>query len=949
MERKKAAPRKRTAWIVSHTHWDREWRYPIWETRCLLVDFFDELIELLENGAYPSFLLDGQTIPVPDYLEIRPEMEERIRKLVREERLLIGPWYTLPDEYPVDGEALVRNLLRGTRLAKEYGSVLKAGYTPFGWGQSAQLPQIYAGFGLDIALIGKRVSKERAPYAEFLWRAPDGSELLSTRFGKIGRQNFYFTVHLPALFGVEYMGPEWVYRWERGDTIWHRADPDRMEQDHQVIRPPDRWYPEMITPERLELAWESTRDSLLPDDRLMMNGCDYTAAQRFFPEMLQRINEIDPDPDREWVHVSLYEYLDVMREKLDRSRLPIVEGELRDGPAAPLTGNALTTRLYIKRRNRRAQNALIRFAEPLAGAASIVLGAEYPDRLLAIAWDLLLQCHPHDSINGVTQDKTALDVEDRLRQVEEIAETIGERATQELVRRIDTRQFDEQDVLLVVFNPLPEPRREVVEAWIDVPYEHDENDFEPYPFVDPQIVDAGGRPVPTQAQGARVQRMPVAELHTRAFPFPCMRHRVFFDTGDMPACGYKIFRVTFPDTSEERGVAWAGSIARTGTLLRRPEVMENEFLRVEMNPDGTFDLVSKELGKTFRNLNAYEDRGELGDYWINRRPMDDRVISSRGCAARIWAEESGPVCTTLVSEVALPIPRHGDRLADRRGDDIEDLTIRTAVTLRAGSRMAEVTVEFENRHEDHFLRAIFPTDLGGAESADAGGHFIVDRRPVRGQGPSAEALWPDMTTLPMNGFVDLSDGTDGIAFLSPDLTEYGVLEGGEGVVALSLLRAVRNWLCTETRIGSGYPSQKGGQCLGRHRIRYAILPHAGTWKDADIPAEADRFAVRPRIVQTGRNEGTLPAEPTSLFAIDNPKLRFSALKRAEERDTWIVRVHNPGPEEVSGTIRFARPIGRAWRTMLNEERETELPLDKDGGIAVSAPPYRIVTIEIEPA
>ena len=35
----------KTAHIIPHSHWDREWRYPIWENRSLLVDFMDELLK----------------------------------------------------------------------------------------------------------------------------------------------------------------------------------------------------------------------------------------------------------------------------------------------------------------------------------------------------------------------------------------------------------------------------------------------------------------------------------------------------------------------------------------------------------------------------------------------------------------------------------------------------------------------------------------------------------------------------------------------------------------------------------------------------------------------------------------------------------------------------------------------------------------------------------------
>ena len=165
--------------VITHTHWDREWRYPLWQTREMLVGCLDLFLDILDRDPdYRGFLLDGQAVPIEDYLQIRPENQQRIEKAVREGRLFIGPWYTLPDEHPVSGECLVRNLLKGNRAAERFGGALDVGYTVFGWGQTAQLPQIYAGFGIDTILFGKRVNAERAPDSEFTWEAPDGTRAL---------------------------------------------------------------------------------------------------------------------------------------------------------------------------------------------------------------------------------------------------------------------------------------------------------------------------------------------------------------------------------------------------------------------------------------------------------------------------------------------------------------------------------------------------------------------------------------------------------------------------------------------------------------------------------------------------------------------------------------------------------------------------------------------------
>jgi alpha-mannosidase len=59
----------RTFVVVSHTHWDREWYQPFEEFRARLVRMMDSLLDLLERDPeYRHFVLDGQTVPVDDYL-----------------------------------------------------------------------------------------------------------------------------------------------------------------------------------------------------------------------------------------------------------------------------------------------------------------------------------------------------------------------------------------------------------------------------------------------------------------------------------------------------------------------------------------------------------------------------------------------------------------------------------------------------------------------------------------------------------------------------------------------------------------------------------------------------------------------------------------------------------------------------------------------------------------
>ena len=179
--------------IIAHTHWDREWYMSFEEHRVYLVRFMDKLIETLESK--PDFLhfhLDGQYIIIDDYLEIRPQMRERLLKLIKSGRIQIGPFYILQDEFLTSGEANIRNLLYGIKMCNSLGAEpVMLGYFPDAFGNIGQMPQILAGFGIKYAAFGRgindvqynnTVDPEHINPSELIWRSPDGSCVTGVMF-----------------------------------------------------------------------------------------------------------------------------------------------------------------------------------------------------------------------------------------------------------------------------------------------------------------------------------------------------------------------------------------------------------------------------------------------------------------------------------------------------------------------------------------------------------------------------------------------------------------------------------------------------------------------------------------------------------------------------------------------------------------------------------------------
>ena len=163
-------------YVYYHTHWDREWYLPFREYQHRLLKVVDKVLDALEANALPCFTLDGQTVLLEDYLAFRPQNRPRIEALVRQERLSIGPWYVMPDEFLVSGESLIRNLEFGLQLSREFGETTFTGYLPDTFGHSADIPMILSHLGIHSAIVWRGVSP-MAPL--FYWESASGDSVLT--------------------------------------------------------------------------------------------------------------------------------------------------------------------------------------------------------------------------------------------------------------------------------------------------------------------------------------------------------------------------------------------------------------------------------------------------------------------------------------------------------------------------------------------------------------------------------------------------------------------------------------------------------------------------------------------------------------------------------------------------------------------------------------------------
>ncbi len=894
--------------VVSHTHWDREWYEPFQIFRMRLVKCIDRLLDIFATDPdYKYFLLDGQTIVLEDYLEVRPDHAETLREYVRAGRLTIGPWYVLPDEFLVSGEAIIRNLLRGTRSAREFDAAMPIGYLPDPFGHISQMPQVLRGFGFDAAAFRRGLADEPT---ELWWDAPDGTRILAC-YLRDGYDNA---------------------AWLKRDDTGFVADIRRL------------------------------RDSLAPfastENILLMNGTDHMEPWQDLPRLLNAARA--QVADAQIVHASLPMYVDAARNEIEQRKLnlPVVSGELRNPKRHHLLPGVASTRMWIKQRNAHAQMLLEKWAEPFAAfAAASVIASEAKQspthdletpalaagasvassqkpllatlapparagvtrakprvqppisnlQLLATAWKYLLQNHPHDSICGCGIDQVHAEMAPRFDACEQIAEQIIKESLATLAAAIDTRAFADS-VPIIVFNPVAGPRTDFVTASIKMP-------DAPEDLV---LLDDAGNEVPHEIHG-KLSRSPKFEIE--------------FVAREVPGYGYRTFQVK----SEKP----KGKSETTNDSL----ILENEFFRVEPNrDDGTLAITDKMTGTIYRGTNHFVDGGDRGDLYNYCSPENDTLIAQPNTPPRIEIERGAARQSLRIAmNYRLPEKLSDDRSA--RATETIDENIITLVSLYPGVRRIDFHTQVDNRAHDHRLRVEFPTPIvtGYANAEQA---FDVVRRALDLPTDSASWIEQPRPEAPMQNFVSIDDGKTGLTLATRGLPEYEARRDAHGpTLALTLRRGTgwrsRDALSTRSQHAGPALETPGAQEIGAHVFEYALIP--GNWRDAF--AEAHAFVAPLRAVVTDVHAGAL--SPSAGFIEASPReFVISAIKPSERGDGLIVRGYNIGEEAIDARIKVGREFAGAARLNLNEDEIAPIPLKEGREVALRVRGKEIVTIEL---
>ena len=559
----------------------------------------------------------------------------------------------------------------------------------------------------------------------------------------------------------------------------------------------------------------------------------------------------------------------------------------------------------------------MRCAEPLSAmlaAAHLPLGLHYLDT----AWKYLLQNHPHDSICGCSCDDVARDMERRFAWARDIMQQYQQEAMRRLAAQTDTQQTLADEIPVQLFHLSPWPEENAIQTFtLRLPADTLLRGL--------AIRTADGQDIPCQI--VRLRKDGVI-LH------PMDRD---------PSWDDYLLADVLVQLPHQTAMSWTTLYCRPSlvplSLPERPVVrfqtLENEYLQVSIQPNGTLDVKNKRSGTAYRGLNLFTDEADIGDAYLFSPELTAKVWNSATSAPSIRIQQ-GALCTSAILDWRY-----------RRKPDEAEQSLRLTLSLRKNDPLLRFHLEIENRAGDHRLRVHFPTGFSCDESF-ADSIFTVEAHPIRRRQPKPEA-WVETESgcYAQKRFVYLQNGRQRLVFMGAGLLEYEASDGENGAdLAVTLLRAVGR--CGSVRSMTAYAPPgpcalypQDSQLLGNWEMEYAL---AFDTLDSELSMLAERYHTPELYYQDTAHPAQEQGSAQRLFCLDGPEFVVSCVQGLGDGEILIRGYQHTG-HALSAAIRFCRSIQTAWRTDFTGNHREAVDISGDT-LAFSAPHAKIMTFVV---
>ena len=913
--------------IVPHTHWDREWYLPFQRFRYNLVHLIDELLRILQEEDY-VFMLDGQTVVLEDYLEIRPERKEQLLQRIKEGKISVGPWYLLPDEWLVGGESLIRNLEFGQSIANEFKiPLMDIAYLPDQFGHTGAMPQLLG----DLTDLKTTVLWRGVPSTitavPFIWKSHESS---TTSISGI---------YLPMGYGNASMLP---------------AD-----------------YDEFVK------AVNDKIDDLKPFSPvplyLLMNGSDHRFPQPFAKEYAKRMSGKEIDISITFLRNFINELDDALVAS-GFSR-PIYAGEFRSPARAPLLQDTYSARMWIKQWNQKIENLLTRKVEPIWTYLSSVAGQQYPSSFLRTSWKWFLRNQPHDSICGCSVDQTHEEMKTRFSWAESICEGLMNEAED----RINKNVKSSSESYVVVFNA---GGSSPASTYIEFTYlrgkivrglrTEDGNIYEVQHltskedvFMDTTIGMTAAKMGMRLLPGRKlmdfyingVEYFDGEEPGVLELRFIADRHPIGdFDIESLKneaneIIGSKKYKkihlvAARPTQSVYASVIplkpWAFSKLTPVEETTEPELqstlevnennIETSFYLVTFNKDGSLSCINKKTGLLYEKLHVFEDYGDRGDEYTFSRigPEKTRVKNVKRSTL-----SKGPILVEISQTLNLELYESLDPSREKRTGKVE-MPVTSVFRFYRDSPRIEVTTKLINTAKDHRLRICFDLPFTSHTTLTSTHFGCIQRSASAENIPEPEELkkrnadYPEQPTgiQPQKGFIRVEDddGGEAITVLNRGLPEVELVDGNH--LAMTLLRCI-DWLSRSDiperpmHAGPGEETPGAQEMNDEYEFHYGFLVHS---KDDPVSICAEHADAFQDIQETITLDHAEP--PQSLFEpivkLEDSIIRISSMRMRD--NSILLTLYNLENKNIETKARFAQYIEEASEVKLDGTIVKALPI-----------------------
>lgn len=884
---------KRKVHVVPHSHWDREWYFTTSRSKVYLMKDLKDVLDTLEsNPDFKYFMVDAQGSLLDDYIKWMPQDKDRITKLVKEKKLVIGPWYTQTDQLVISGESIVRNMYYGMKRCETFGGYMNVGYVPDSFGQSGNMPQIYKEFGIDDTLFWRGVSDDMVNHTDYNWRGDDGSVV--------------FTTQIPFGYYIGGNIPE---------------DPKQSEEFWQK--------------ECFEKAGgrSATKHIYFP------NGFDQAPIRTNLPEIIKERNE--KDPENEYVISCIEDYIKDV--KSENPELEEVSGELVIAKHMRIHKSIFSSRSDLKVMNTQIQNYVTNIMEPLL-ALSYNLGNDYPHEAVGEIWKLLFENAAHDSIGSCISDTANEDVYVRYKQARDIAVNLVELHS----RLIATSVKNDAEMTFTLINTLPQKRNDTVVIKTYIPG----GDFaildEKGNKVDYTVIES--RDLTDYVLSQTIKLDPSRKFYV---PSKVLEATIAIKTNDVPAFGYVQYTLDTKGNSaknlEKKNTLenefYAINVEEDGSLTITDKennvTYKNQGVLVENGDDGD----SFNYSPPRKDLEVFSNKSECSVEVSGSDIYDQAVIKFNMVVPKDLEERAeGKVSVNLPITMTVALRKDSKVIDFNVHVDNKGLSHRLCVLFDSQivSSFNYADEQFGSIKRPNYYEKEMKLYMASAENKTekkAGVQELANWA-------NDQSTWqePPISIEPTQSYVSLTDGKQGIAVIPQGVREYEVLDNH--MIRLTLFRTYgfmgkENLIYRPGRAsGERIIETPAAQLLKEMDFAFGFTTYASDINEANVDTLAKAYNtnievytyaefLNGRLIFSQREiEGTKESR-YSLFETEN-KLVVSAMKKAEDNDGYIIRLFNgKNHENISDTIKFNFDVKEAYYTNLREEKTEDIKVENN--------------------